>query len=173
MIPSSPPTQIVIPDLVSHCPFKLRLNPACIDASLTSEKWLAEGCKLSEKKQRAFRGIGLGVLTSMCYPDAALPELQVCTDWMNCTCLSFIHQRTMTMLTRRFFGSRRVPSVRLLNQCWLPDAGMLTTCISDDITDDMDDCSETTLADLVMNALYHPFDFHDKASADVMTRRFV
>jgi hypothetical protein len=50
---------------------------------------------------------------------------------------------------------------------------MLTSCISDDLTDDMDNSSEVAAANIVMNALYHPFDFHNKATVDVMTRRFV
>jgi hypothetical protein len=113
MMPPLPLTKLVIPDLVSHCSFKPRLNPACIDASPTSEKWLTEGGKLSDKKQRAFHGLRAGLLTSMCYPDAALPELQVCTDFMNCACLLSIQQRAMTMLTGHLFRSRPLPSVRL------------------------------------------------------------
>jgi hypothetical protein len=79
---SSAAVKVVLPDLVSHCDFKLRLNSHVHEAAPSSEKWMVEGAKLSAKKIADFRGLKAGLLTSMCYPDADLDELRVCCDFM-------------------------------------------------------------------------------------------
>jgi hypothetical protein len=169
MLPPSAPTKVVIPDLVSHCEFTPRLNRACLYAAPASENWLAEGGKLSEKKKSDFRGLRAGLLTSMCYPDASLPELQVCCDFMNCA--YSLRARPNSMLT---FGTDAADLFHLCAQSGhVPDAGMLTSSGRDELTDDMDNRSETAAANLVMDALYHPSKFENKATIATMTRRFV
>lgn len=78
----SSPVKIVIPDLVSHCDFKLRLNASVHEAAAQSERWILEGAKLSKKKMAEFHGLKAGLLTCMCYPDADLEQLRVCCDFM-------------------------------------------------------------------------------------------
>ncbi|KAI0701357.1 terpenoid synthase [Cytidiella melzeri] len=81
--PRSPPSKILIPDLVSHCDFPLRNNRHRKQATVECKQWLFRGGNLSEKKRNAFHGLKAGLLTSMCYPNAAYPQLRVCCDFMN------------------------------------------------------------------------------------------
>ncbi|KII87637.1 hypothetical protein PLICRDRAFT_112279 [Plicaturopsis crispa FD-325 SS-3] len=83
LISTTAPTKIIIPDLVSHCTFKIKVNPHNEEASVTSKEWLFRGDNLSEKKRKAFHGLKAGFLTSMCYPDADYNQLRVCCDFMN------------------------------------------------------------------------------------------
>jgi hypothetical protein len=78
----SAPSKVVLPDLVSHCEFKLRLNPNVHNAAATSERWILDGAKLSQKKMYDFHGLKAGLLTCLCYPDADLEQLRVCCDFM-------------------------------------------------------------------------------------------
>jgi hypothetical protein len=78
----SAPAKVVLPDLVSHCEFKLRLNPNVHTATTTSERWILDGAKLSQKKMCDFHGLKAGLLTCLCYPDANLEQLRVCCDFM-------------------------------------------------------------------------------------------
>ncbi|THH32805.1 hypothetical protein EUX98_g1401 [Antrodiella citrinella] len=82
-IAPSQPTKIVIPDLVSHCNFPLRNNRHRKQASVECKQWLFRGGNLNERKRKAFHGLKAGLLTAMCYPDAAYPQLRVCCDFMN------------------------------------------------------------------------------------------
>ncbi|KDQ58781.1 hypothetical protein JAAARDRAFT_47108 [Jaapia argillacea MUCL 33604] len=77
------PTKIIIPDLVSHCTLKLRINRHHKEAAKSSERWLFRHGNLNEERRTAFRGLKAGFLTSMCYPGAGYPQLQVCCDFMN------------------------------------------------------------------------------------------
>ncbi|EPQ52189.1 terpenoid synthase [Gloeophyllum trabeum ATCC 11539] len=77
------PAKIIMPDLVSHCDFKLRINRHHRQAAVASERWMFKGGNLDEQGRTAFRGLKAGLLTSMCYPDAAYPQLKVCCDYMN------------------------------------------------------------------------------------------
>ena len=78
-----PPSKIVIPDLVSHCDFPLRNSRHRKQATVECKQWLFRGGNLSERKRNAFHGLKAGLLTSMCYPNAAYPQLRVCCDFMN------------------------------------------------------------------------------------------
>lgn len=78
------PTKIILPDLVSHCAFGIKINRHRKQAAAASKKWLFRGDNLSLKKRRSFHGLKAGLLTSMCYPDAGYPQLRVCCDFMNC-----------------------------------------------------------------------------------------
>ena len=77
------PTKLVFPDLISPCPFPLRMNPHCKRASASSKKWLLSGCRLSKKKRAAFHGLKGGLLTAMCYPRAPYTQMRVCCDFIN------------------------------------------------------------------------------------------
>jgi hypothetical protein len=79
------PTKIILPDLVSHCSFDIKINRHRKQATAASKKWLFYGdTSLTLKKRRSFHGLKAGLLTSMCYPDAGYPQLRVCCDFMNC-----------------------------------------------------------------------------------------
>ncbi|EKM57990.1 uncharacterized protein PHACADRAFT_251936 [Phanerochaete carnosa HHB-10118-sp] len=80
---SSSSRKIAIPDLVSHCTFPLRNNRHRKQATTECKRWLFKGGNLSQKKRDAFHGLKAGLLTSMCYPNAAFPQLRVCCDFMN------------------------------------------------------------------------------------------
>ena len=79
----SHPSKIIIPDLVSHCDYPLRCNRHRKQATKECKQWLFRGGNLSERKRNAFHGLKAGLLTSMCYPNAAYPQLRVCCDFMN------------------------------------------------------------------------------------------
>jgi hypothetical protein len=76
-------TQIVLPDLVAHCTFPLRLNPFCEIVTAQSEAWMIGLANFTDKRCRAFRGLKAGPLTAMCYPDCGEEELRVISDFMN------------------------------------------------------------------------------------------
>jgi hypothetical protein len=79
------PTKIILPDLVSHCSFDIKINRHRKQATAASKKWLFRGdTNLTLKKRGSFHGLKAGLLTSMCYPDAGYPQLRVCCDFMNC-----------------------------------------------------------------------------------------
>ena len=75
-------TKIVLPDIPSYCAFDVRFNRHAKRVSTVSRKWLRDGIELTEKKRRAFDGLKCDVLASVCYPDAAYPQLRVCTDFL-------------------------------------------------------------------------------------------
>ncbi|TFK27829.1 terpene synthase [Coprinopsis marcescibilis] len=77
------PTSFVLPDLVSDCPFPLRVNPNCNKAARESERWLLAGANLSPPRTEKLMGLKAGELTAACYPDADLFHLRVCDDFMN------------------------------------------------------------------------------------------
>lgn len=73
----------ILPDLVSDCPFPLRVNPHCNEVARASEQWLLKGANLSPGRAVAFMGLKAGELTAACYPDADPFHLRVCDDFMN------------------------------------------------------------------------------------------
>ena len=77
------PSDLIFPDLITPCPYPLRVNPQCQLASAESKQWLLRGCRLKKKKRAAFHGLKGGLLTAMCYPLAEYDELRVCCDWIN------------------------------------------------------------------------------------------
>ncbi|KAI1794414.1 terpenoid synthase [Ganoderma leucocontextum] len=77
------PSDLIFPDLITPCPYPLRVNPQCQLASTESKQWLLRGCRLKKKKRAAFHGLKGGLLTAMCYPLAEYDELRVCCDWIN------------------------------------------------------------------------------------------
>lgn len=80
--PISSPTKIILPDLVSHCDFNVRLNRHRKQITRETKRWLFKGGNLNGKKREAFHGLKAGLLTAMTYPDAAYPQLRVCNDFL-------------------------------------------------------------------------------------------
>lgn len=78
----STPDKIVLPDLVSHCPFTLNTNPHWKKVGAQSEAWLRKNGALSVKKQRALHGLRCGLLSGLTYPDCGPQELRVCCDYL-------------------------------------------------------------------------------------------
>ncbi|KAF5342403.1 hypothetical protein D9611_001384 [Ephemerocybe angulata] len=77
------PASFVLPDLVAHCQYPLRVNKHCYGVARESEKWLLSGAKLSPARADKFMGLKAGELTAACYPDADPYHLRVCDDFMN------------------------------------------------------------------------------------------
>ncbi|KZP15764.1 terpenoid synthase [Athelia psychrophila] len=126
----SRPTKILLPDLVSHCNFAIRVNRHRKQAASASKRWLFRGDNLSSKKRQAFHGLKAGLLTSMCYPNAGYPQLRVCCDFMN----YLFHL--------------------------------------DNLSDDMDRNGTQTIADTVLNSLYHPTSYHSSSRVSRMTKDY-
>ncbi len=80
---SNRPTRLNFSDLISPCPWALRVNPNCKLAAEESKHWLLSGCRLRAKKRAAFHGLKGGLLTAMCYPLAEYEQLRVCCDYIN------------------------------------------------------------------------------------------
>ena len=78
----SPGTKFLIPDLVSHCHFPLRVSPHRNRAIEECETWFFRGANLSDEKRRAYHGHKAGLLTAMCYPKAKYPQLRANCDFM-------------------------------------------------------------------------------------------
>ncbi|KAJ3514289.1 hypothetical protein NLJ89_g2459 [Agrocybe chaxingu] len=74
--------KIILPDLVSHCTFKLRHNRHRKQVTTETKKWLFKDGNLLGQKERAYHGLKCGLLTSMCYPDAGYPQLRVVNDFL-------------------------------------------------------------------------------------------
>lgn len=83
MSSSSVPSSFILPDLVGHCTYPLRVNADCDEVARASEEWLLEGANHDEKKRAAFMGLKAGELTASCYPDSDPFHLRVCDDFMN------------------------------------------------------------------------------------------
>jgi len=73
----------ILPDLVSHCPYRIQVNPHCYEVARASERWLLSGTQLSPSRAKKFMGLKAGELTAACYPHADPFHLRVCNDFMN------------------------------------------------------------------------------------------
>ena len=74
--------KFMIPDLVSHCTFMLRVNRHRNQTTAETKKWLFKDGNLLGRKRNSYHGLRAGLLTAMCYPDAACPQLRVCNDFL-------------------------------------------------------------------------------------------
>lgn len=74
--------KIVLPDLVSHCDFRLRRSRHCKQVTVDAKKWLFKGGHFSGKARGAFHGLKAGLLTSMCYPNVGYPQLRAVNDFL-------------------------------------------------------------------------------------------
>ena len=75
--------KLVIPALLSECPFMLRVNPHGAEIGAQSDAWLYSQGSLGAKKLAALRGLKCGLLTAMTYPDAPPNELRVTCDFLS------------------------------------------------------------------------------------------
>ena len=73
---------IILPDLVSHCNFKLHHNRHRKQVTVETMKWLFKGDNLCSTQRDAFRGLNAGLLTSMCYPNAGYSQLRAVNDFL-------------------------------------------------------------------------------------------
>ncbi|KAJ3567287.1 hypothetical protein NP233_g6469 [Leucocoprinus birnbaumii] len=76
------PKSFVLPDLVSHCNFKLRVNRHRKQVTVETKKWLFQGDNVFGDKCVAYHGLNAGLLTAMTYPDCACPQMRVCNDFL-------------------------------------------------------------------------------------------
>ncbi|XP_006463368.1 hypothetical protein AGABI2DRAFT_208101 [Agaricus bisporus var. bisporus H97] len=81
-VASLSPKSFILPDLVSHCDFKLRISRHRKQVTVETKKWLFQGDSLDANKRKAFHGLNAGLLTAMTYPNAACPQLRVCNDFL-------------------------------------------------------------------------------------------
>lgn len=77
-----PARTFVLPDLVSHCPYPLRVNPLCDTVTRNSEEWILNEANYTPEKRKKFLEVKAGILTANCYPDADLFHLQVSSDYL-------------------------------------------------------------------------------------------
>jgi hypothetical protein len=78
------PASFILPDLVSHCKYKLTYHPNGDDVASQSVQWLDAGCPgLSPKQRRALYGLQAGELTAFCYNTADTGRLRIVSDFMN------------------------------------------------------------------------------------------
>lgn len=81
---SEKPTSFILPDLVSHCKFKLSYHPNGDEVARHSVEWLDTNCPdLNAKQRRALRGLQAGELTAYCYHTTTSERLRVVSDFMN------------------------------------------------------------------------------------------
>lgn len=109
-----PPTKVVLPDLVSHCSFPLQRNRHRKRITTETKRWLFKGDNLVGRAQDKYHGLKAGLLTSMCYPHAAYPQLRVCNDFL--TYLFHLDNLSDDMDNR---GTRNVANI-VLNSLYHP-----------------------------------------------------
>ncbi|KAF9450305.1 terpenoid synthase [Macrolepiota fuliginosa MF-IS2] len=122
------PKSFILPDLVSHCDFKLKISRHRKQVTVETKQWLFQGDNVVGAKREAYHGLNAGLLTAMTYPDAACPQLRVCNDF-----LTFLFHL-------------------------------------DNLSDDMDNRGTRSVADVVLNSLYHPYSSHFPVRIGRMTR---
>jgi hypothetical protein len=147
------PRMFVMPNLVSHCSFDLRVHEELSRAVWECKAWMISGSNVfrNEKTLNALHGLKAGglfpisplscirsshsaaclELTCACYPTAPLHKLRVCCDFMN----------------------------------WLFHL--------DDLSDDMDDGSTVTIGNEIMTTYNHPDTYNPKTHVGKLTKRFV
>ncbi|KAF5390807.1 hypothetical protein D9757_004424 [Collybiopsis confluens] len=74
--------KFLLPDLVSHCEFDLRISRHRKQITKETKKWLFRGDDLQGKTREKYHGLKCGLLSAMCYPRAAYPQLRVCNDFL-------------------------------------------------------------------------------------------
>lgn len=80
---SRQPASFILPDLVSHCRYKLAYNPHGDDIAKEHVKWLDTCCpELSPKARRAMHGLQAGELTAYTYTSATAEHLRVIADFL-------------------------------------------------------------------------------------------
>ena len=148
----SHPRMFVMPDLVSHCTFDLRVHEELPRAVWECKAWMINGSNIarSEKSLNSLHGLKAGglfielpspharwsdlvvflELTCACYPMAPLHKLRVCCDFMN----------------------------------WLFHL--------DDLSDDMDDKGTDAIGNEVMTTYRQPNAYDPKSTVGKLAKRF-
>ncbi|KAG2098250.1 isoprenoid synthase domain-containing protein [Suillus discolor] len=79
----SQPTEFILPDFFSDCPYPMRLNPHCDPVSRAIEQWLCSEAHLVEPEATKYTTIlRPGYFASVCFPDADAFHLKVCADFL-------------------------------------------------------------------------------------------
>ncbi|KAF9022344.1 terpenoid synthase [Hymenopellis radicata] len=78
-----PPQKFILPDLVSHCTFDIRISRHRKQITSETKRWLFQGNNLMGQKRESYHGLKAGLLTAMCYPNAGCPQLRVCNDFLS------------------------------------------------------------------------------------------
>lgn len=139
---STPPTSFILPDLVSHCTFKLSYHVNGDEIAQQSVDWLDSNCPdLNAKQRKALRGLQAGELTAYCYHCTTPERLRVVSDFMNYLFHLYVY----------YCVPRDDRVVRLTRVSFLCDR-------RDNISDGMMTRETDVLSDVVMNALW----FSDK-----------
>ncbi|KIJ08221.1 hypothetical protein PAXINDRAFT_18633 [Paxillus involutus ATCC 200175] len=80
----SPPTKVVLPDLISYCPFDPHISRHHKLVSIESKRWLFNGIPHhNEQFRRETHGLKCGRFAARCYPNASYPQLRVCSDFLH------------------------------------------------------------------------------------------
>ncbi len=75
--------KIILPDLVSSCPFKWSVNPHYERARDESGAWI-DGFKVfTDRKRALFNIYNSELLPALAYPYAGFEELRTCCDFIN------------------------------------------------------------------------------------------
>ncbi len=80
--PTPIPTKFILPDLVSHCTFDISVSRHRKQVTSETKRWLFTSGNLMGQKRANYHGLKCGLLSAMCYPGAACPQLRVCNDFL-------------------------------------------------------------------------------------------
>ncbi|KAM6490009.1 Isoprenoid synthase domain containing protein [Amanita muscaria] len=72
----------IVPDIISHCTYPVRLNPHHEEQSQASLQWLAASLAKTENLSQ-YSKAKLGQLISLVHPNADALRLRICIDYMN------------------------------------------------------------------------------------------
>lgn len=114
--PTSEPDHIVIPELLSYCPWPSAFHPSGLTITQQSSKWFDEGCpELTERGRELVYGLQAGSLAAYCYPDCDDEHLRIVADFL--TYLFHIDDISDGMITRK---TKDLADI-VMNALWYPD----------------------------------------------------
>ena len=149
---ASRPREFVLPDLVSYCPFDLRVNEELPRAVWESKAWVINGSNLgrSEKMLTFLHGLkGGGLLTNLLSTYARWSYLVIFSE-LACACYP-------------------LAPLRKVRACcdftiWLFHL--------DDISDDMDDKSTVAIGKEIVTTYHQPYTYDPKTHVGKLTKWF-
>ena len=129
--------KIILPDLVSHCDFKLHHSRHRKQVTAETKKWLFKGNNFCSTRRDSFHGLKAGLLTSMCYPNAAYPQLRAVNDFL--TYLFFLDNLSDDMDNRgtKFIGDA------VMNSLYYPYAHRSSTRVGQMAAEYVTTCATT------------------------------
>lgn len=77
------PIEIVLPDLVSMCPFPWTVNPHYARAREESAAWIDSFKVFKDRKRAFFKSYNSELLVGLAYSYAGYEELRTCCDFVN------------------------------------------------------------------------------------------